>query len=290
MRVLSDSPKFFQINLTIDLSNFLDPLMEPSNFIARHCSVLFSNKIYQTMPLSEKFETSSNDYIENHITEFYLDQNADISEIAYSYLRTHPIPSISVIMLFDDFLCKKGLKHIPSNNSGIGSPLHLWAKTHKGYRPEVRNGNDIVMNRYSIYRMLPLFDLDEVDEDNKTAFEYIKRTGLIFMTEDMYESGKDKEFKVDIKSEDIVDEYNNQISDLIDVYAYSTVLHLKTIFLETALSNKDIGFSVFTDKFILCHPYLFEITEDDDIEVLRLAYLRTHKQGKIYLPCNQSTN
>ena len=232
------------------------------------------------MPLSEKFETSSNDYIENHITEFYLDQDADISEIAYAYLRSHPIPSISVIMLFDDFLYKKGLRYIPSNNHDIGSPLHLWAKTHKGYRPEVRNKDDIVMNRYSIYRMLPLFDLDEVDKDNKTAFEYIKRTGLIFMTEDMYESGKDKEFKVDIRSHDIIDEYNEQISDLIDVYSYENAIQLKKIFLENALSNKDIGYSVFTDQFILCHPYLFALTEEDEIEVLRLAYLRTHKPNE----------
>lgn len=56
---------------------------------------------------AERFELADNDYIENHITEFYLDQNADIGDIAHAYLRSHPIPSISVIMLFDDFLYKK---------------------------------------------------------------------------------------------------------------------------------------------------------------------------------------
>lgn len=232
------------------------------------------------MSLSEKFETSDNSYIEDHITEFYLDQNADISEIAYAYLRTHPIPSISVIMLFDDFLCKKGLKHIPSNNHDIGSPLHLWAKTHKGYCPR-REGVIEMDTIISIYRMCSLFNLNEVDKDNKKAFEYIE-TGLIHIVEDMYDIEKDKEFKVGIESEDLVKEYEDQLIHLYGIYYHEDAVLLEKRFLEEALSNKDIGYSVFTDQFILCHPYLFEITEDDDIEVLRLAYLRTHKQGKIF--------
>ena len=230
---------------------------------------------------AERFELADNDYIEKHITEFYLDQNADIGDIAHAYLRSHPVPSISVIMLFDDFLYKKGMRFIPPKPTCYESGFYMWAKTHKDYLRNVKDEEERTMIRRAIHRLFQLFHMYEFDSSGKTTFDYLKETGLVHMTEDIYEIECARKFEIDIRTYDILDECYMETNYLTNVYSYGKSLQLKKDFFKNAISNKEIGYSVFTDRFILCHPYLFALTEDDDKEAIRSAYLRTHKPNKL---------
>lgn len=230
----------------------------------------------------DRYSKFSNDFIEDNIEEFYLNLEDDITEIAYSYFISHPLPSNLIIMLFDDFLSKKELDYIKSNKKYDGSPLHLWAKSHQNLKYEI---DEAYKNKISglICRSLILFDLDEKDSFGKTAYDYIKEMKYEFITKEDYEYEKNDSLKVDVQTKDLTYNQLDYIEDLIKKYDKNEVLSAVGGFIGNNLSDKYVCYEIFNNDFIISHPYLFELNEKDDINIILLSYLRGHRSGSTKL-------
>lgn len=236
-----------------------------------------------------RYSKFSNDFIEDNIEEFYLNLEDDITEIAYSYFISHPLPSNLIIMLFDDFLSKKGLDYIKSNKKYDGSPLHLWARSYQNLKYKI---DEEYKNKISgiICRSLILFDLDEKDSFGKTAYDWIKEMKYEFITKEDYENEKNDSLTVDVQTKDLTYNQLDNIEELIKTHDKNEVLSAVGGFIGNNLSNKYICYEIFNNDFIMSHPYLFELNENDDLNIVLLSYLRGHCSGATLLLRNKIIN
>lgn len=121
-----------------------------------------------------RYALYSNSFINSNLSLFELDNEDDLSDIAYAYMKTHTYISNTVYIMFRNEMNKRGMKYLSYSSISDYSytAMHKWAYDFKRFVIKA-DGESGIKTIETILNFISLFHLDDRDIHETTIYAYI---------------------------------------------------------------------------------------------------------------------
>lgn len=121
-----------------------------------------------------RYALYSNSFINSNLSLFELNDEDDLSDIAYAYMKTHTYISSTVYIMLKNEMNKRGMKYLSYSSISNYSytAMHRWAYDFKRFIIKA-DGEAGIKTIETIVNFISLFHLDDVDIHETSIYAYI---------------------------------------------------------------------------------------------------------------------
>lgn len=121
-----------------------------------------------------RYALYSNSFINSNLSLFELDNEDDLSDIAYAYMKTHTYISNTIYIMLRNEMNKRGMKYLSYSSISDYSytAMHKWAYDFKRFVIKA-DGESGIKTIETILNFISLFHLDDRDIHETTIYAYI---------------------------------------------------------------------------------------------------------------------
>lgn len=121
-----------------------------------------------------RYALYSNSFINSNLSLFEIDDEDDVSDIAYAYMKTHTYISSTVYIMLRNAMNKRGMKYLTYSSISEYSytAIHKWAYDFKKFIIKAE-GESGLKTIETILNYISLFRLDDRDVHETSIYEYL---------------------------------------------------------------------------------------------------------------------
>lgn len=153
---------------SVDPESYIFDLMDNDDQLSIELRYIINDtKLY-------RYALYSNSFINSNLSLFELDNEDDLSDIAYAYMKTHTYISNTIYIMLRNEMNKRGMKYLSYSSISDYSytAMHKWAYDFKRFVIKA-DGESGIKTIETILNFISLFHLDDRDIHETTIYAYI---------------------------------------------------------------------------------------------------------------------